>query len=153
MLILRVAIIGLAAAGLGHVEGGLSGRAPDSAAVAAQEAVLTVRVAGMARDEGSVRIALFDRAETFTEEPLHAVVVVPRDGGAEWSVAVPFGTYAVAVVHDRDGNGKLNTNILGMPREKYGFSNDARGTFGPPSFDDASFSVDEYAVRVEVRVR
>jgi uncharacterized protein (DUF2141 family) len=152
MFLLRIALVGLFAVGFGHVEGRLVS-ASDLPAVSAQEAVLTVRVVGMDRDEGFVRIALFDRAETFTDEPMEAAVLVPSDGVAEWAVRVPYQVYAVAVVHDRDGNGKLNTNLLGMPREKYGFSSDARGTFGPPSFDDASFAVREPSVSVVVRVR
>lgn len=120
---------------------------------AGQEAEILVGVHGIEGDEGSVRIALFDGAEGFTDRPWQAAVVLPRDGSAEWAVRVPYGTYALGVVHDRDDNGKLNTNLLGMPRERYGFSNDARGTFGPPSFDDASFEVAESSVRVEVRVR
>ena len=153
MLLLRSVLVGLTVAGLGHLEGGDVGPVPDSAAPAAQEAILTVRAVGIERDEGFLRIALFDRAETFTDEPMEAAVLVPSEGVVEWDVRVPYGTYAIAVVHDRDGNGKLNTNLLGMPREKYGFSNDARGTFGPPSFEDASFAVGEPNVSVEVRVR
>jgi uncharacterized protein (DUF2141 family) len=117
----------------------------------AEDAVVSVRVTGLESDEGSVQVALFDGPEGFTEEPAYAGVVVPEDLSAEWSVHVPFGTYAVAVIHDRDDNGRLNTNFLGMPREPYGFSNDARGTFGAPSFEDASFSVAADTVVVTVR--
>ncbi|MYE82014.1 MAG: DUF2141 domain-containing protein [Gammaproteobacteria bacterium] len=63
-----------------------------------------------------------------------AVVVVFRD--------LPAGAYAVAAFHDANGDGELNANLVGMPTECYGFSNDARGFMGPPSFDDAAFSLD-----------
>jgi len=96
---------------------------------------------------------VFDGPEGFTDAPILAAVVEPRGLSAEWSLRLPYGTYAVAVVHDADGNGKLNTNLLGMPRERYGFANDARGTFGPPSFEDASFVVDRPEVAVTVTVR
>ena len=61
------------------------------------------------------------------------VVVVFRD--------LPAGEYAVAAFHDANGDGELNANFVGMPTECYGFSNDARGFMGPPSFDDAAFSL------------
>lgn len=49
--------------------------------------------------------------------------------------------YAIAVFHDENDNKYLDKNFLGMPEEKYGFSNGARGTFGPPYFKEASFKV------------
>ncbi len=50
---------------------------------------------------------------------------------------VPVGPFAIAVFHDENEDGALDQNILGIPTEPYGFSQDARGTFGPPSFESA----------------
>ena len=56
---------------------------------------------------------------------------------------VPAGTYAIAVYHDLNEDGKMNTvPFVRLPLEPYGFSNDARGQFGAPSFRDAAFEVD-----------
>jgi uncharacterized protein (DUF2141 family) len=55
---------------------------------------------------------------------------------------IPPGTYALAVIHDENMNGKLDTNWLGIPKEGYGFSNDARASLGAPAFSDASFQYD-----------
>ncbi|MFP4015229.1 MAG: DUF2141 domain-containing protein [Chitinispirillaceae bacterium] len=52
------------------------------------------------------------------------------------------GTYAVAVLHDEDNNGKMSTNLLGMPKEGYGFSNDAEVKMRAPSFEEASFELE-----------
>ncbi len=52
---------------------------------------------------------------------------------------LPAGDYAVAILHDENDDGKMNTTFIGLPKEGYGFSNDAMGTFGPPSFRKASF--------------
>lgn len=46
------------------------------------------------------------------------------------------GTYAIRYFHDENENGELDTGTFGIPTEGYGFSNDARGFMGPPSFDD-----------------
>jgi len=51
------------------------------------------------------------------------------------------GTYAVAVYQDTNSNERLDQNFLGIPKEPYGFSNDATGVFGPPSFDDSSIQL------------
>ena len=55
---------------------------------------------------------------------------------------VPIGTYAIAIIHDTNSNGKLDKNFLGIPTEGYAFSNNVFGIFGlPPSFKDASFKL------------
>jgi uncharacterized protein (DUF2141 family) len=51
------------------------------------------------------------------------------------------GDYAVAVYHDANGNGRLDRNRMGMPVEMSGFSNDAQGFMGPPSFDAARLAL------------
>jgi len=47
--------------------------------------------------------------------------------------------YSVSVYYDLDENGELNTGFLGIPSEPVGFSNNAKGSFGPPSFEDTKF--------------
>jgi uncharacterized protein (DUF2141 family) len=57
---------------------------------------------------------------------------------------IPAGTYVIGFYIDANENEKLDTNFIGIPKEEYGFSNNARGTFGPPSFEAASFTLDSY---------
>ena len=52
------------------------------------------------------------------------------------------GRYAVIVIHDENDNGRLDENIIGVPTEGYGFSNDARGFLSAPSFDAAAVTID-----------
>jgi uncharacterized protein (DUF2141 family) len=47
------------------------------------------------------------------------------------------GEYAIKALHDVNGNGDMDYNMLGLPKEPYGFSNNVMGAFGPPDFDDA----------------
>jgi uncharacterized protein (DUF2141 family) len=61
------------------------------------------------------------------------------------------GTYAIAVFHEQNGDGEQNRNMLGLPTEPYGFSNDV-GRFAPPSFDAARFQV-RGDTAVEIRVK
>lgn len=51
------------------------------------------------------------------------------------------GKYAFKYFHDENDDEKLNTNMVGMPKEGYGFSNNAKGAFGIPSFDKMVFEV------------
>ena len=55
------------------------------------------------------------------------------------------GRYAVAAFHDANDNGELDTNLLGIPSEGYGFGNDASAAFGPPSFESAAVTVGDTA--------
>ena len=64
---------------------------------------------------------------------------------------LPAGRYAVRLFHDANGNGELDSNMLGIPKEGYGFSNGA-GKFGPASYEDAAVDVNDDS-RIDVRLR
>ena len=59
------------------------------------------------------------------------------------SIYLPVGVYAVSFYIDSNNNQKLDYNFLGVPTEQFGFSNNAMGFFGSPSFDQASFRIDK----------
>lgn len=54
---------------------------------------------------------------------------------------LPPGRYAVNAFHDENDNGDLDTNLVGIPSEGYGFANDPDSSFGPPDFDAAAIDV------------
>ena len=114
---------------------------------------LTVTILGVEKSEGVMRIALFDDPDRFTDDPMESGVLPVEGDRVTWQIEVVPGRYAIAAIHDRDRNGELNTNLVGMPREPYGFSNDARGRMGPPSFEDAAFDVGEDPLEIELTVR
>lgn len=114
-----------------------------------------VTIRNLKNSSGNVDCSLFDTPAGFPRDYLRAAegrVTRIRGGQARCDFAVPAGTYAVAVIHDEDSNGKLNTNWLGVPTEGYGFSNDARGTLGPPSFSAASFEYDGGSLDLKINV-
>jgi uncharacterized protein (DUF2141 family) len=110
---------------------------------AAPENLIHVDIGGLRNDKGKVRCALFSSASDFPKHAERAVgqaaaVVADRHAVCEFPGVVP-GTYAVSLVHDENSNGRLDTNFMGIPREGVGASNNAKGHFGPPKFDAASF--------------
>jgi uncharacterized protein (DUF2141 family) len=126
--------------------------APESAGTA----TLTVRPLGLESTEGQVAFAVYDSEESF--ETREAAVASGRveAGGDElsWSVeALQPGSYAVAVYHDLNGNGRLDRNAVGIPTEPYGFSNDARGSFGPPKFGKAAIDLGPGETTIEISLR
>jgi uncharacterized protein (DUF2141 family) len=66
---------------------------------------------------------------------------------------LPPGTYAVTVVHDENDNRKLDRNLLCMPREGYGFSNDASVGLGPPSFTKAAVTLGQEDKVITITIR
>jgi uncharacterized protein (DUF2141 family) len=126
---------------------------------------LRVKVEGLRSSRGVVLIGLYDStrsfdraielagADGFLNDPDRVAGAALRvnaalDGGVVFSNLEP-GRYAIIVFHDENANGRLDKNFFGVPTEPYGFSNDAQGFLGPPSFDDAAIllgSRDEVAV-------
>jgi len=87
-------------------------------------------------------VAVYDKAENFLSEESLMKLYMPVLQPGQMRIPVstlPSGTYALAIYHDEDDDGKLDKNWLGIPREPIGFSNDARGRMGPPKFEDAAF--------------
>lgn len=78
------------------------------------------------------------------------IVPVKQAGNLEMTFALPPGKYAVSCFHDVNGNGKLDTNLVGIPSEPYGFSNNARPRFRPPYWSEASFSVSGGTIQLPV---
>ena len=116
---------------------------------------LEVMSHGLRNTQGAVLCALYDRAESFPSETgaYAGTYAQITNGHAVCRFeGVPAGRYAIAAFHDEDGDRKLKT-VLGIPREGYGFSNDAKpGTFGPPKFSAAAFDFDAKAKRVTLRI-
>ena len=68
------------------------------------------------------------------------------------SIYLPVGVYAVSFYIDSNNNQKLDFNFFGIPTEQYGFSNNSMGFFGPPSFDQASFTIDKES-KISIKAR
>lgn len=125
---------------------------------AAQCPGIHVKILHIRNSTGTVACALFDSAEGFPEEYLRMatnvmIIKIRKDQARCDFEDIPPGTYAMAVVHDENMNGKLDTNFLGIPLEGYGFSNDAKGPLGAPPFSAASFHYDGQNVELTMSLR
>ncbi|MDR2804024.1 MAG: DUF2141 domain-containing protein [Dysgonamonadaceae bacterium] len=103
---------------------------------------LTLIVEGIEEPSGQLMVGLYDK-ESFMKKPV-AVQMVKVN--AETVVVVfenvPSGEYALSLFQDENSNGKLDAGLFGIPTEKYGFSNNAKGKYGPPSYEACRFTVD-----------
>ena len=115
------------------------------AAGLAHAADLTITVKGVRSADGAVFLAVYDSDKTFMKVPQAKTTRRLNSSKGDLQVVIhdlPAGKYAIAGYHDENGNGKLDTNEFGIPQEGYGFSNNARGTSGPPKFSEAVFDFD-----------
>ncbi len=118
---------------------------------------LIVQINGFENDSGRAMLALVDRREQFLSrklEPFRSATVTIRKQQARWVFEnLPHGEYAISVYHDANGNGELDSNLLRIPKEAYGFSNNARGTFGPPDYEQASFEISKSETTLIITVK
>ena len=117
-----------------------------------------VTIENIRNSTGAVACALFEAPEGFPKKFLryatNIVMVKIRDTKARCDfLDIPSGSYALAVVHDEDMDGELDTNWLGAPTEGYGFSSGAEVTMSAPSFEAASFPYDGENLEMIIRLK
>jgi uncharacterized protein (DUF2141 family) len=120
-------------------------------------ATLTVRILNARNPNGVVRIALFQSADGFPGDASKAVRTQPVKIDPQTLTAqavfsrIPQGTYAVMVFHDENGNGKLDKNMVGIPKEGYAASNNPAKKMRAPTFDEAKLSLNSDQT-IEIRL-
>ncbi len=98
---------------------------------------------------GNVYIGLFNKKETFPKPDKQYLLIKMKPGagtgksnsGMAIFKNLPKGDYAIALFQDKNGNGKVDKNLLGVPTEGIGFSNNFRPTITVPVFNDAKFNL------------
>jgi uncharacterized protein (DUF2141 family) len=119
---------------------------------------LTIRVVGAKNSKGRVAIALFNGEAGFPGDKSKALRtfqarIDPQNLSAQVVVGqLPHGIYAVTVFHDENGNGQLDKNVFGIPKEGYGASNILKKSMGAPKFADAKFDLDQPEKLVEIKL-
>lgn len=92
-------------------------------------------LAGQAQFEGGGAVA------QFLEQAVEGTLTITAED-------LPPGEYAIRIMHDVNGNDELDANFVGMPTEPYAFSNNARGMFGPATWEDARFVLEGEVTQV-----
>jgi uncharacterized protein (DUF2141 family) len=114
------------------------------AASASVDASLEVSVSGLRNKKGNVLVCLTANSKAFpdcSKDPNAQKRSVKAIAAGSISFAdVAAGTYALSLIHDENGNGKLDTS-LAIPSEGFGFSRNPKITFGPPKFNSAAFAI------------
>ena len=119
---------------------------------------LRVEVLNIENDKGQIGCSLYAKPDGFpsrSDKAVESVFVKPKARQATCVFArVKPGAYAVSVMHDLNSDGKLETSIVGRPKEPWGVSNDAPAQrFGPPKFEAAKFDYDGEKKTLKVKLR
>jgi uncharacterized protein (DUF2141 family) len=117
---------------------------------------LKIELKELRSDRGHVLYLLFDHARGFPDQPERSF----QQGSLKTDKAqsgfvikdIPAGHYALSIIHDENSNNKLDTNILGIPKEGFGFSQNPKIFFGAPSFQKCEFKV-ESDVEINIRMK
>ena len=119
-------------------------------------AQVSATVTGLRSGEGQVLACLTSMPSAFPKcekDPDARSLIAPAAATVTLEFgSVPSGSYAIALVHDENANGKLDKRLI-VPREGFGFSRDAPVRLGPPSFKAAAFEVDEENTHQAIRMR
>jgi len=115
---------------------------------------LTVEFEGIKTDETKLFVALYDSEINFLKEAVQGTVVSVNNGNATAVFEnLKPGIYAISSFLDKNNNGKLDTNFMHIPKEPTAMSNNAKGSFGPPKFKDAKFSITDSHTKIKIKFK
>lgn len=122
-----------------------------------QNSEIVINISGLRSDKGKCLLYLFNNKKGFPNDVKKAInsamgnilngksTIVLKD--------IPDGEYAIGVIHDENGNGKMDTNFIGMPKEGVGVSNIAKGHFGSPSYQDSKFKLNRKSLIMTITIK
>jgi uncharacterized protein (DUF2141 family) len=116
---------------------------------------LTVIITGFSDEEGNCRFALDNSKFVYERDDtvwIGKVLPIINKKVIVVIESLEYGEYAVRVFHDENKNEIIDTNLLGIPTEDYGYSNNASSWFGPPSWEKAKFIFNKPEMTIEIEV-
>lgn len=119
--------------------------------------VLEVSILNANSEKGKIRILVFSSENGFPDQPemaFRSFSFSPKEKNLKVIIDdLPSGKYAISTIHDEDENGNLTTNLVGYPVEKFGFSNNPKVYFAPPSFEKAAFELNSETKHLQINLR
>ena len=118
-----------------------------------QPPILELEISGIKQVKGNVLVAVYNDADEFLgEQVIASSSITVTSTKVFGELHLPFGAYAISVFHDTNEDGELNT-LFGIPKEPYGFSNNAKGRFGPPGFEKVLFDFNQDRQKMQIRLQ
>jgi uncharacterized protein (DUF2141 family) len=121
----------------------------------AEKGTISITIKGIENKGGIMMIALFTEEDKFLKTPSYAKEVsISNETEIEVIFEdIPYRRYAFSIFHDLNENGELDSNMIMIPKEPIGFSNNYFPKFGPPKFKNAAFDLDKEHIRMTVNLK
>ncbi len=115
---------------------------------------LTITLDNVATEKGTIMVQVMQGEAEFKGDTPAIASFMQRaqKGTMTFQASLPAGEYAFRVMHDVNDNGELDSNFVGMPKEPWAMSNNAKGNFGPPSWKSVKFTVADQPVSQTVKL-
>lgn len=113
-----------------------------------------VTITGLRNGKGMLRACITTQPRSFPDckGAVRTLSVAAINGAVLTFGNLPSGRYAISILHDENGDGRMNKRLI-LPKEGYGFSRNAPVRFGPPSFEQAAIDVGQAPLKAAIRVR
>jgi len=114
---------------------------------------ISVKIENIKTNDGSVLFGLYTQSTFMKAKPEFMAKSEVVDGVAQITIEnVPKGTYAISCFHDMNGNDQMDFEPSGMPKERYGISNNAVNMYGPPEWEEAKFEVADNDIDMNIKL-
>lgn len=117
---------------------------------------LVIDISGFPSSDGFAMVALNNSEESYNGGESKAIAktkvrVVDQKAQVIFT-NLPYGSYGVSLYHDENANGTMDKNAMGIPKEAYGFSNNAKGFFGKPNYKDVMFQLNSAEMQIVINL-
>ena len=117
---------------------------------------LVVNISGFPSSDGFVMVALNNSEESYKGGEAAAIaktktMVVDQKAQVVFT-SLPYGWYGISLYHDENSNGEMDKNAMGIPKEAYGFSNNAKGFFGKPAYKKVKFELNSAEKQIAIKL-
>ena len=130
--------------------------AEDILAATNQTGTIAVRLTGFENDKEEVKLCVCRSEGEYTgklKEYRTVSASILNKKAVFIFDEMPYGNYSIKAFHDQNGNNRLDTNFMGKPTERYGFSNHADGRFGPPPFSQTVITLNSPVTEIEIHLQ
>lgn len=117
---------------------------------------IEIEVIGIKNIDGQIMISINRGPEGWPEENFVEQRFIPEFTAPNFTIIfknMPYGNYAVGVLHDKDNNGEMTKNFIGMPKEAFGFTRDYKVVFRAPKYEEANFEAEIPKLKLAVNLQ
>ena len=119
-------------------------------------AQLEIEFTGIPEIKGSMYVAVYNKGDVWLDEGKEYKAIIEKVTAKTMTIKVdglPAGTYGISSFHDANNSGEMDTSFMGIPKEAYGFSNNARPSFRAANWEEAQFEYDGNSKKMSIEVK